>query len=68
MHDVDGEMHLLGMCFQARRDGIQARLQFRQGVHKFLRCPFYGWMLDQEVDDLHAPQVTVEIQFALGLE
>ena len=68
MHDVDREMHLIGPRFEARGDRIQTRLQFRQHVDEFLRRPFDRRMFDEEIDHLHAPEVSVELLFPFGLK
>ena len=68
MHDIDGEMHLVGLRLQARGNRIESRLQFRQHVDEFLRRPFDRRMLDQKIDHLHAPEISVEILFPFRLE
>jgi hypothetical protein len=68
MYDINGEVDLVGLGLQARGNGIESRLQFRQHIDEFLRRPFDRRMLDQKVDHLHAPEVSVEVLFALRLE
>ena len=68
MHHVDGEMHLIGVRFQTRRNGIHPRQQFREGVHQFLRRPFDRRVFDQKIDDFHSPKVGVEILFAFRFQ
>src|SRR5450631_4085636 len=67
-HDVDYEMHLFGISAQTRGDGVKPRLQFREQPNKFFRAKFYGRMLIQEIDRFHAPEVSIEILFALRIE
>ena len=68
MHHVDREVDLVRMRFQTRRDRIQTRLQFREDFDEFLRRNFDRRMLGQEVDHLHAPEVTVEVFLPFRIE
>src|SRR6266446_5259771 len=47
--------------FQARRDRIQTRLQFRQRLDEFLRRPFDRRMFDQKIDHLHPPKISIKV-------
>ena len=68
MHDVDGEVHLVRVRFEARRNRIHSRQKLRQRVDKILRRPFDRRMLDQKIDDLHSPKIFVEVQLSIGTQ
>ena len=49
-------MHLSGMTLQTGGNGIKTRLQFLKESDEFSRCKMDGWIGEQEVDDLAAPE------------
>ena len=61
-------MHLIGKNAQARCDGVEARLQFREQPNEFLGRKFYRRMLEQEVDHFGAPKIIFEIVFAIRVQ
>ena len=63
-NDVDNEMNGIGMLLETRGDRIETRLQLRQESNEFLRRESHRRVLHQEVDHLHSPKISFEIQFA----
>src|SRR5919108_123079 len=67
-HDIHDQMHLIGKGLQAGSNGIKTRLQFRQQTDKFFRREPHRRMLNEEIDDFHAPEVSLEVLFTIRSE
>ncbi len=66
--DVDDEVHRLRERLQAGGSGIEPRLQFGEQTNELGRLESDRGMLDQEIDDPHAPEIGVEFLFAFRIE
>ncbi len=67
-HDVDDEVNRAGVHLQARRDGVEPRLQFREKRDEFLRRKSYRRVFDKKIDHFQTPEVGLEVVFPFGLE
>ena len=65
-HDIDNEMHRFRESFQTGSNRIEARLELGKQTNELSWSEADRWMLDQEIDCLHSPEVGVEVLFSLG--
>ena len=65
-HRRDREMHLLGERLEARRDGIEPRIQLAQMRDELRRREGDRREIDEQVDDLAAVEVMLQRLFRLG--
>src|SRR5213075_139432 len=65
-NDIDNEMDRLGKNSQTTRHRVKPRLQFRYQANELRRSKFGRMMLQAKIDDLHPPEINLEIVFMVG--
>ena len=63
-----GEVHVLGMGLRARRNGVKARRELAQSLHKFLRREARGRVLLQQIDEMQPVEIMLQRLFLIRRE